>query len=91
MCISEPKPSSVILSQTKWFKKLNSDAKNMPKQAEVKRGGVIKPQFQTISNTENFDDLKRYESTEAWLHAPSGILNKVHFHAMVPDLLKWSR
>ena len=46
----------------------------VPKQAKAKRDGVI-----TISinfNTENFDALKRYESTEVnrrtWLHVPSG-------------------
>ena len=52
----------------------------MPIPAEAKRDGVINPQI-TISNnfnTENFDALKRYESTEVdrrtWLHVPSGTL-----------------
>ena len=50
----------------------------MPKQAKAKRDGVINPKI-TISvsfHTENFDALKRYESTEVdrrtWLHVPSG-------------------
>ena len=78
MLISGTEPSSVILSQTMKFKKLKSDDQKVPKQAEAKRDGVINPQI-TISvnfNTENFDALKRYESTEVdrrtWLHVPSG-------------------
>ena len=49
----------------------------MPKQAEAKRDGVINPQNYNFNqfNTENFDALKRYESTEVerrtWLHVPS--------------------
>ena len=42
MRISGTKPSSVILSQTKKFKKLKSDAKQVPKEAKAKRDGVIK-------------------------------------------------
>ena len=78
MRISGTEPSSVILSQTMKFKKLKSDDRKVPKQAEAKRDGVINPQI-TISvnfNTENFDALKHYESTEVdrrtWLHVPSG-------------------
>ena len=37
-------PSSVIFSQTKLCKKMKSDAPKVPKQAEVKRDGVINPQ-----------------------------------------------
>ena len=51
----------------------------MPKEAKAKRDGVINPQnynFHQILKTENFDALKRYESTEVdrrtWLHVPSG-------------------
>ena len=44
MRISGTEPSSVILSHTKLFKKLNSDAKRVPKPAKVKRDGVINPQ-----------------------------------------------
>ena len=33
-------PSSMILSQTKQFKKLKSDAQKVPKQAKVKRDGI---------------------------------------------------
>ena len=42
MRISGTEASSVILSQTKNFKKLKSDAK-MPKQAEAIRDGLINP------------------------------------------------
>ena len=38
MRISGTEPSSVILSQTKCFKKL--DAQKLPKQAKAKRDGV---------------------------------------------------
>ena len=44
MRISGTEPSSVILSQTKYFKKLNNDAEKLPKQAKAKRNGVINPQ-----------------------------------------------
>ena len=44
MSISGTEPSSVILSQTKQFKKVESDVPNVPKQAETKRDGVIHPQ-----------------------------------------------
>ena len=44
MRISGTEPSSVIFSQTKYFKKLKSDAKNCQKQAKAKRDGVINPQ-----------------------------------------------
>ena len=43
MNISGTEPSSVILSQTKWFKKLKSDVPKLPKQAKAKRDGVINP------------------------------------------------
>ena len=36
-------PSSVIVSQTKKFKKLKSDGQKVPEQAEAKRDGVINP------------------------------------------------
>ena len=48
------------------------------KQAEAKRDGVINPQNYNFNQfyTENFDILKRYESTDVdrrtWLHVPSG-------------------
>ena len=44
MCISGTEPSSVILSQTKKFQELKSDAQNVPEQAKAKRDGVINPQ-----------------------------------------------
>ena len=44
MRISGTEPSSVILSQTKWFIKLKSDAKKVPKEAKTKSNGVINPQ-----------------------------------------------
>ena len=49
MRISGTEPSSVILSQTKLFKKLKSDAQNVPKQAEAKRDGVINPHNYNLS------------------------------------------
>ena len=44
MHISSTEPSSVIISQTKKFKKMESEAQKVPKQAKVKRDGVINPQ-----------------------------------------------
>ena len=50
----------------------------MQNQAEANRDGVINQQNYIFKNfnTENFDALKRYESTEVdrrtWLHVPSG-------------------
>ena len=44
MLISGTEPSSVILNQTKWFKKIKSDAPKVPNQAEAKSDGVINPQ-----------------------------------------------
>ena len=45
-------------------------------QNKLKPNKPTKLQFQSILNTENFDALKRYESTEVdrrtWLHVPSG-------------------
>ena len=35
MRISGTEPSSVILSQTKWFRKLKNDVHKVPKQAKV--------------------------------------------------------
>ena len=43
MRISGTEPSSVILSQTKYFKSW-SDAPKVPNQAKAKRDGVINPQ-----------------------------------------------
>ena len=43
MRISGTEPSSVILSQTKYFKKLKSDAQKVPKQAKAKSDDVISP------------------------------------------------
>ena len=44
MRISGTEPSSVILSQTKYLKKLKNDAQKLPKQDKAKRDGVINPQ-----------------------------------------------
>ena len=44
MRISGTEPSSVILSQTKYFKKLKSDVPKVPKEAQAKWDGVIDPQ-----------------------------------------------
>ena len=43
MRISGTEPSSVILSQTCCIKKLKSNDQKVPKQAEAKWDGVIKP------------------------------------------------
>ena len=43
MRISGTEHSSVILSQTKKFKKFKSDVQKVPKQAKAKRDGVINP------------------------------------------------
>ena len=58
--ISGSEHSSVILSQTKLFYKLESDVPNKPKQDQDERGGVINPQNYNLYqfNTENFDALK---------------------------------
>ena len=45
MRISVTEPSSMILSQAKYFKKLKNYTLKLPKQAKPKRGGVIKLQF----------------------------------------------
>ena len=63
MRISGDKPSSVILSQTKWIQNLKMLARKSQKkkQAKAKGDGVINPQNGTISinfDTENFDALK---------------------------------
>ena len=44
MRISGTEPSSVILSQRKYFKKLKMYAQKVPKQGKSKRDGVINPQ-----------------------------------------------
>ena len=49
MRISGTEPSSVILRQTKLFKKMKSDAPKVPKQAKVKRDGVLNPQNYNFS------------------------------------------
>ena len=80
MRISGTEPSSVILSQTCSIKKLKSNDRKVPKQAEAKRDGVINPQnynFKQFFKHGKFLMLsKRYESTEVdrrtWLHVPSG-------------------
>ena len=61
MRISGTEPSSVILSQTKLYRKMKSDALNLPKQAKAKRDGVINPQnynFNQFLTREVFDALK---------------------------------
>ena len=44
MRITGTEPSSVILSQTKWFKKLKIEDPKLTKQAEAKRDSVMNPQ-----------------------------------------------
>ena len=80
MRILVTEPSSVILSQTKKFKKMKSDAPKVPKQAKAKRdrwcNKPTKLQFQSILTRKILMLSKRYESTEVerrtWLHVPSG-------------------
>ena len=54
MRISGTEPSSVILSQTKYFKMLKSDTPKVPKKAEAKRDGVIHPQNYNFNQHETF-------------------------------------
>ena len=49
MRISGTEPSSVILSQTMLFQKLESDVQKVPKQVEAKRDGAINPQNYNLS------------------------------------------
>ena len=44
MRISGTEPSSVILSQRKWFKKDENICRKVPTQGKAKRDGVINPQ-----------------------------------------------
>ena len=62
MHISGTEPSSVIISQKKYFQKLKRDIPNVSKQAKAKWDGVINPQNYDSNNfnTKNFDALKRY-------------------------------
>ena len=64
MRISGTESSSVILSQKSIYKKLKRDVQNVPKQAEVKRDGVITHIITILNNfnSENFDALKRYKT-----------------------------
>ena len=78
MRISGTGSSSVILSHRKKFKKLENGVPKVPKQSKIKRNGVLTHKIINSINfkTDNFDALKRYESTEGdrriWLHVPSG-------------------
>ena len=61
MNILGTEPSSVILSRTKWSKKMKIDAIKVPKQAKGKRDGVLSQQNEKLSsilNTDNFDALR---------------------------------
>ena len=79
MRIPGTETSSVILSQTK-YKKLKSDAQNVPIEDKTERDGVINPKllFQSILTPKILMLSKRCESTEVdrrdWLHVPSGTL-----------------
>ena len=65
MRISGTEPSSVILSQTKYFKNVESDIQKVPKRAKAKRHGVINPQNYNFNQfyTDILMLSKRYEST----------------------------
>ena len=60
MRIPDTEPSSVILSQTKYFNMLKSDTPKMPKQAEAKRDGLINQQNYNFNQFQygKFDALK---------------------------------
>ena len=45
LSISGTEPSSVLLSEKKYFQKLIRDVSDVPKQAEAKRDDVINPQY----------------------------------------------
>ena len=67
MRILSTEPSSVFLSQTKYFIKLKSDAKNVHQQAEAKMFDVINPQiydFNQFYTRKNLNISKCYESTK---------------------------
>ena len=51
MRISGTEPSSVILSQTMQFQKLEKDVPKVPKQAEAIRDGVINTQNYYLSQS----------------------------------------
>ena len=79
MRIPGNEPSSVILSQTKWFQKMKKMIRRKCLNKVKSKGMVYYTHKITISskfNTEDFDALKRYESTEVdrrtWLYVPSG-------------------
>ena len=61
MRISGTEPSSVILSQTKKFKKMKSDAPKVPKQAQAKRYSVINPKNYNFNQFQlwKFDGSKK--------------------------------
>ena len=78
MRISGTEPSSVILSLTGSFKRLNSNDKKVLKQAEAKWDGVINQQNYNFNQFQTRKMLilsKCYESAEVdrrtWLHVPS--------------------
>ena len=80
MLISVIEPSSVILSQTKYFQKLKIDVQKLPKHVEAKSDGVINPQNYNFSQFLHGKILmlsKRYTPTEVdrrtWLHMSSGL------------------
>ena len=70
MRVSSTEPSSVILSQTKYFEKMKSDAQKVPKQATAKRNYVINPHNYIISI--NFNKPTGVDH-RTWLHLPSRI------------------
>ena len=76
MRISGTEPSSVILSQTKSFKKLKSDAQKVPKQAKAKGDGVITHKI-TIWINFNTEILYQYtNTTTVYWYTPSTIFLK---------------
>ena len=78
--ISGIEPSSVVLDQTKLFKKMKSDASKVPNQAKAKRDGVLNTENYNFNQflPRKFGAIKRYKSTKVgrrtWLPVPSGTL-----------------
>ena len=96
MRISGTEPSSVILGQTKYFKKLKSDAQKVPKEDKAKRDGVINPQnyhfnqiltqkILMLSNATNQPKSTVEHLLRFW--RSDGVLNlNTHFYSVVFDL-----
>ena len=83
MRISGDEPSSVILCRTKWFQRLK--IMNWKGLTSWSQKGWCKIKILIDFNTENFDALKRYKSTEddrrIWLHVHVDSLVHQQWHS----------